>query len=66
MRYYGFAFALAGIVYMIMGIIMLKRYTKRLPYHILSTQPMLVEPKRGLGTKLYERILEMEKRRKKK
>ncbi len=66
MRYYGFAFAFAGIVYMIMGIIMLKKYTKRLPYHILSTQPMLVEPKRGLGTKLYERILEMEKRRKKK
>lgn len=65
MRYYGFAFAFAGIVYMIMGILMLSKYTRRLPYHILSTQPLIVEPKRGLGTKLYEKILETKKRRKK-
>ncbi len=65
MRYYGFAFAFAGIVYMIMGIIMLRKYTKRLPYYILSTQPLLVEPKRGLGTKLYEKILTADKRREK-
>ncbi len=62
MRYYGFAFAFAGIVYMIMGIWMLGKYTKRLPYYILSTQPLLLEPKRGFGTKLYEKILEMKKR----
>ncbi len=62
MRYYGFAFAFGGIVYMLMGIWMLYSYTKRLPYHILSTQPLLLEPKVGLGTKLFKRILANEKR----
>ncbi len=56
MRYYGFAFAFAGIVYMIVSIFMLMAYTKRLPYHILSTQPLLAERKYGIFSKLYERI----------
>ncbi len=55
-KYYGFAFAFGSIVYLIYAINRVMKYTKRLPYHILSTQPMYVEPKRGLGTKLYMRI----------
>ncbi len=55
-KYYGFAFAFGSIVYLIYATSRLMKYTKKLPYHILSTQPMYVEPKRGLGTRLYMRI----------
>ncbi len=62
-KYYGFAFALGSILYLAYGIRRLMVYTKRLPYHILSSQPLLAEHKRGLGTKLYLRMLSMEKKR---
>ena len=62
MRFYGFAFAFASIIYLVAGIWMLASFTKRLPYHILSTQPMLAEPKYGIATRLYEKILEKEKK----
>jgi uncharacterized membrane protein len=55
-KYYGFAFAFGSIVYLLYATGRLMKYTKRLPYHILSTQPMYVAPKRGLGTRLYMRI----------
>ena len=55
-KYYGFGFALGSIIYLIMAVIRLMKYTKRLPYYILSKQPLLLEPKKGLGTKLYLRF----------
>ena len=61
-KYYGFAFALGSIIYLIISTILLIRYTKRLPYHILSSQPMIVEPKRGIGTRLYMLYLRHEKK----
>lgn len=65
MNHYGYAFAVAAIIYMVFSIIMLSRYTRKLPYHILSTQPLLVEPNVGFGTKLFKLILEAERNRRK-
>jgi uncharacterized membrane protein len=62
MRYYGFAFAFGSLIYMVVAIWMLSRYTKRLPYHILSTQPLLAERKYGLGSRIFEKILAREKK----
>ncbi|SFC09931.1 exopolysaccharide Pel transporter PelG [Butyrivibrio sp. YAB3001] len=56
-KYYGFAFAFGSILFLCISIFRLMKYTKKLPYHILSSQPLLVEPKKGLGTKLYIAIL---------
>ena len=55
-KYYGFGFALGSIIFLILAVLRLVKYTKKLPYHILSKQPLLVEPKRGIGTKLYLRF----------
>lgn len=56
LKYYGFGFAIGSIIYLCLAIAALMRYTKRLPYHILSSQPLLMEPRKGLGTWLYLRI----------
>ncbi len=56
-KYYGFAFALGSIFYFLYTLMKLRRYTKRLPYHILSSQPVVSEPRRGIACKLYEKIL---------
>ncbi len=53
-KYYGFAFAFGCIVYLLYNLIKLIRYVKRLPYHILSSQPIVAEPRRGIACKLYE------------
>jgi uncharacterized membrane protein len=62
-KYYGFAFALGSIIYLIYAINRLMVYTKRLPYHILSAQPIMAVHKKGLGTKLYTYFLSLEKKR---
>ncbi|MBQ6588910.1 MAG: exopolysaccharide Pel transporter PelG [Butyrivibrio sp.] len=62
-KYYGFAFALGSIIYLIYAINRLMVYTKRLPYHILSAQPIMAVHKKGLGTKLYMYFLSLEKKR---
>jgi uncharacterized membrane protein len=62
-KYYGFGFALGSILFLCIAIVMLIKYTKRLPYHILSVQPLIAEPKKGLGTWLYLRAVRYEKKR---
>ncbi len=57
MKFYGYAFAFAAIVYMAVGILMLSRYTRNLPFHILSSQPVFYVAKTGKAGKLYEFIL---------
>ncbi len=63
-KYYGFAFALGSIIYLCVATAFLMKYTKKLSYHILSTQPLIVEPKKGIATKLFMLILEQEKKQK--
>ena len=58
MKYYGFGFAFGAIVYLFYSIYTLSKYTRKLPYHILSKQPLLAEPRIGLGHKIYRMIME--------
>ncbi|MBO6240263.1 MAG: exopolysaccharide Pel transporter PelG [Butyrivibrio sp.] len=53
-KYYGFAFAISSIVYLVFTLSRLMDYTKKLPYHILSSQPIVAERKYGFGSRLYE------------
>jgi uncharacterized membrane protein len=53
-KFYGFAFAISSIIYLVYALKRLMSYTEKLPYHILSTQPIVAEAKYGLGSKLYE------------
>ena len=54
--YYGFGFLISSLIFTIVGAIRLNYYTKRLPYYILSVQPLVHEEKRGLFT-LISKIL---------
>jgi uncharacterized membrane protein len=54
--YYGFGFLISSIIFTVVGVIRLNYYTKRLPYYILSVQPLVHEEKRGLFT-LISKIL---------
>ncbi len=60
-KYYGFAFAISSIIYLLFVLWRLKKYTMKLPYHILSSQPIVAEKKYGLGSKVYEFILRKNK-----
>lgn len=50
--YYGFGFMLGSAVFFFMTVLRLDAFTKRLPYYILSTQPIVAEEKSGVFTKL--------------
>jgi uncharacterized membrane protein len=56
-KFYGFAFAISSIIYLVYALKRLMSYTEKLPYHILSTQPIVAEAKYGLGSKLYEFLM---------
>lgn len=50
--YYGFGFLLSSMVFAVVAAIRLNYYTKRLPYYILSVQPLVYEEKVGFFTKI--------------
>ena len=50
--YYGFGFLLSSLLFTVVAIIRLNYYTKRLPYYILSVQPLVNEEKNGIFTKI--------------
>ena len=50
--YYGFGFLLSSLVFAVVAAIRLHYYTKRLPYYILSVQPLVNEEKVGIFTKI--------------
>ena len=52
-KYYGFGFALSCIIYFVFALFKLISYTQKLPYHILSSQPIVAERHYGFGSKLY-------------
>ena len=45
--YYGFGFLLSSLVFAVAAAIRLNYFTKRLPYYILSVQPLVYEERRG-------------------
>lgn len=49
--YYGFGFLLASFLYVLIGILRLNTYLKRLPYYILAIQPLVPEDKSGFFTR---------------
>ena len=50
--YYGFGFLISSFVFAVVAAIRLNYYTKRLPYYILSVQPLVNEEKIGFFTKI--------------
>ena len=52
--YYGFGFLLASLVFAVAATIRLDYYTKRLPYYILSVQPLVGEDRSGMFARLGE------------
>jgi len=50
--YYGFGFLLASMVFLIVGVLRLDYFTKRLPYYILAVQPLVAEDKSGIFRKM--------------
>lgn len=52
--FYGFGFVLGGIAFTICALIRLYLYLHKLTYHVLSSQPIVVEYHRGIPTKISE------------
>ena len=52
--YYGFGFLLAALVFATAAVIRLNYFLKRLPYYILSVQPLVSEDRSGIFTRLGE------------
>ncbi len=50
--YYGLGFLLASLVFTVIAAIRLDYFTKRLPYFILSTQPLVSEDRSGMFARL--------------
>ena len=50
--YYGFGFTLGSGVFCLIALIRLNWFTQNLPYHILSTQPIVAEVRYGMFSKL--------------
>jgi uncharacterized membrane protein len=58
-KYYGFAFAIGSMLYFGVCWFRLNSYTQKLPYHILSTQPIVAVPRYGFFSKISD-LLEHE------
>ena len=50
--YYGFGFLIAAMVFVVVTALRLDYFTKRLPYYILSVQPLVAEDRSGLFARL--------------
>jgi len=54
--YYGFGFVAAGLTMYLVSLGLLSSYTKRVDYHIFSTQPIFFVEKKGILTRLARRL----------
>ena len=50
--YYGFGFLIAAMIFVITTACRLDYFTKKLPYYILSVQPLVAEDRSGLFARL--------------
>lgn len=50
--YYGFGFLIAAMIFALVCAVRLNYFTKRLPYYILSVQPLVSEDRSGMFTRL--------------
>lgn len=51
-EYYGFGFLIASMAFVLACTVRLNHFTKRLPYYILASQPLVSEDRSGRFTKL--------------
>lgn len=61
--YYGFGFLVAALVFTVATILRLDHFTKRLPYYILSVQPLVLEDRSGAFARLGKFLEEQIERR---
>jgi uncharacterized membrane protein len=54
--YYGFGFVASGIAMYLVSLILLSVYSRRVDYHIFSTQPIFFVEKRGILTHIARRL----------
>jgi uncharacterized membrane protein len=50
--YYGFGFLLSSMIFTVVTALRLDSFTKKLPYYILSVQPLVAEDRSGFFTRL--------------
>ena len=50
--YYGFGFLLASMIFVIVTALRLDYFTKKLPYYILSVQPLVAQDRSGFFARL--------------
>ena len=50
--YYGIGFSVGSVVFFIAAWLRLRYFTEKLPYHILSTQPIVVEARYGVFSRI--------------
>ena len=50
--YYGFGFLIAAMIFVVVTVLRLDYFTKRLPFYILSVQPLVTEDRSGRFTRL--------------
>lgn len=50
--YYGFGFLIGAMLFLLSACLRLDHFTRRLPYHILSVQPLVSEDRSGAFTRL--------------
>ena len=55
-RYYGFGFLVAGIAFALVSLLRLVLFVKRLSYHVISRQPLIMKTQRGMMTRICERL----------
>ena len=56
-NFYGFGFLIGGVLMYIAAWVRMSTYTKKLQYHILCKQPVLMEVKKGLFTVLSQKLV---------
>lgn len=62
--FYGFGFLLGTMVFLVLACLRLDAFTKRLPYYILSVQPLVMEDRSGRFTRMGIFLSEKLERRK--
>ena len=62
-KYYGVGFLTGGIVFTAVSLLLLRRYLKRLMFHVLCSQPIVAEVRRGRLTDLSDKLQQIYQRK---
>ena len=56
-KYYGVGFLIGSVAFCAVSLLLLRRYLKKLMFHVLCNQPLVREEKSGYLTKLGNRLM---------